>query len=149
MIRLTRIIGASENDEIAQQLHAIEHRGRLEEIVLERGDLARRRLRARTSTGTDCAIALPRIERLFDGAVLLLEDERAIVVRMEPERWLSLAPSDAAAALELGYFAGNMHWRVRFEGRILHIALEDEEQEYLSRLRPLMEKGGVRRRGHG
>jgi urease accessory protein len=143
MLRLTRILGASDDAVLAAQLHEVSHAGRIEEITLGRDDLARRRIRIATDAGTDCAIALDRSEKLFDGAVLLLDADRAIVVRMEPERWLSLETASPAAALRLGYFAGNMHWRVRFEGSILHIALEGEAADYLARLDPVLRQGGV------
>jgi urease accessory protein len=106
--------------------------------------MQRHRLRASTDRGTECAIALPRAERLTNGAVLLLEAERAIVVRMAEEAWLALQPRDAAAALELGYFAGNMHWRVRFDGARLAIALEGPPKGYLDRMAHLIADGRVR-----
>ena len=142
-LRLTQILGACDDAAIAGSLHEVSHVGRVEEITLGRDDLARRRIRIETSAGTDCAIALDRSEKLFDGAVLLLEPDRAIVVRMEPERWLSLETGSAAAALRLGYFAGNMHWRVRFEGSILHIALDGEAADCLARLDPVLRRGGI------
>ena len=123
VLRLTQILGGEHDPALADRLHDVSHAGRIEEIALGRDDLARRRIRIRTDAGTDCAIAIARSDKLFDGAVLLLEPTRAIVVRMEPERWLSIAAESEAAALHLGYFAGNMHWRVRFDGTILHIAL--------------------------
>ena len=70
--------------------------------------------------------------------MLLLEEARAIVVRALPERWITLEPPDVAAALELGYFAGNMHWRVRFDGSRLRIGVEEDESFYLERLGPLL-----------
>jgi urease accessory protein len=82
---------------------------------------------------------LPRHQRLQDGAVLLLDQARAIVVRARPERWITLEPPDVGSALELGYFAGNMHWRVRFEGPRISIGVEGDEESYLGRLGPLME----------
>ena len=51
----------------------------------------------------------------------------------------------SAAALELGYFAGNLHWRVRFEGERLLVALEGPEEDYLSRLKPFLDVGRARR----
>lgn len=128
---------------MAGRLHQIEHAGRLETVTLGRDDLARRRIRTRTDAGTDCAIAIDRAERLFDGAVLLLEPDRAVVVRMEPERWLTVRATDTAAALRLGYFAGNMHWRVRFQGDVLAIAIEGDREAYVERLAPVIEAGGV------
>ena len=71
-------------------------------------------------------------------------DDRAIVVRLKEEEWLALEPRDAAAALELGYFAGNMHWPVRFDGTSLRIALHGPVQSYLDRLEHLIADGRVR-----
>ena len=84
--------------------------------------------------GEDLAIALPRDQTLFDGAVLLLEAGRAIVVRVATERWLRLSPRSIADAVELGYHAGNLHWRVRFAGETLLVALEAPVDDYVARL---------------
>ena len=54
-------------------------------------DLDRSRLRATSDAGTDYAIVLPRGSTLADGAVLLLEPDRAVVVRAG-------APTDADLA---------------------------------------------------
>ena len=79
-------------------------------------------------------MALARSERLANGAVLLLEEDRAVVVRMRETAWLALGPRDVAAGLELGYFCGNLHWRVRFEGAVLKVALEGPRESYMARL---------------
>ena len=143
--RLTRILGFASEPALAERLHRLDHASGVEYLHLTRDDVHRRRLRARTDKGTDCLIALPRDQSLADGAILALEARRAIVVRLAEERCLSLVPRDAASALELGYFAGNMHWRVRFaEGRLL-VALEGPEGDYLARLHPFLADGRVRR----
>ncbi|MDP7642055.1 MAG: urease accessory protein UreE, partial [Alphaproteobacteria bacterium] len=145
MLHLNRIVGNSTGGEMAEKLHRLSHGGRLEEIRLSAADTARKRLRVTTDKGTDCAIALNRDISLENGSVLLLEDERAIVVRMLETEWLRIAPADAAAALELGYFTGNLHWRVRFKGAVLEIALEGPEDNYLDRLAGHFESGRARR----
>lgn len=145
MLRLTGIVGQAADPEIGERLHELSHGGRVEYLVLGREEMSRHRLRTRTDRGTECAIALPRSQHLANGAVLLLEAQRAVVVRMKDQAWLPLLPRDAAAALELGYFAGNMHWRVRFDGTTLDIALDDSEESYLARLAPLLADGRVKR----
>lgn len=145
VVRLDRVLGVTTDPEIAERLHRLEHEGRVERIELDHQDMARHRLRARTDRGRDCVIALPRAERLCNGAVLALDDDRAIVVRMREQRWLSLLPRDPAAAIELGYLAGNMHWRVHFDGPRLKIALEGPEEGYLARLAPLLDDQRVAR----
>jgi len=144
-LRLTRVLGSATDPAVAERLHRLDHAGAVEHLVLDERDMRRHRLRTETNKGTACLIALPREQSLADGAVLLLAEDRAIVVRAAEARWLALQPRDAAAALELGYFAGNMHWRVRFEGARLAVALEGPARDYLDRLAHLMADGRVRR----
>jgi urease accessory protein len=141
--RLTEIIGSATDPDIGERLHALSHEGRVEILSLGPDDMKRHRFRAVTDRGTECAVALPRDRALGNGAVLLLTDERAIVVRLSAQPWLRLRPRDAAAALELGYAAGNMHWRVRFDAGDLLVALEGERAAYLARLAPLLDDGAV------
>lgn len=148
MLRLDSILGHATDAALAERLHHLEHDGKVEYILLAGENTARRRLHVATDRGTDCAIMLPRSERLSNGAVLLLESDRAVVVRLKEAEWLALQPRDAAAALELGYFAGNMHWPVRFDGAALKIALHGPVEGYLERLDHLLKDGRIRRSGH-
>lgn len=136
--RIENIIGSIDTPAIADQLHHLAHVGRVEYIHLSRGDLARHRLRVKSSAGNEYGIALPRSQHLSNGAVLVLEADRAVVIRLEEEQWLVLEPRDVPAALELGYHAGNMHWRVQFDAGRLRIAIEGEEGTYLARLESLI-----------
>ena len=142
-VRVSEILGFASDAAFAGRLHDLGHDGAIEYLRLAGEDIHRRRLRALTDKGTDCLIALPREQCLGDGAVLLLEENRAVVVRLADERWLEVRPSSSAAALELGYFAGNLHWRVRFEGDLLLVALEGPVTDYLDRLEPFLDDGRV------
>jgi urease accessory protein len=137
----TEILGTRDDPAFGDALHRLEHEHAVDELILPRADLARRRLRAVTRAGREVAVALPRDAKLHDGAVLALDAHGALVVRVEAERWLRLAPADAAAALALGYHAGNLHWRVRFEGADLLVALEGPDATYLDRLTGFLETG--------
>jgi urease accessory protein len=145
MQTLTHILGYATDHEIAHRLHHLEHDGAVHYITLNKQDTLRHRLRTVTDHGEEIAIALPRTEQLSNGAVLLLESDRAIVVRMETAQWLALKAKDAAAALEVGYFAGNMHWKVKFDYDVIRIALEGSEQPYLDRLHHLLSAGKAQR----
>jgi len=140
-VRVSKVLGFASDAALAERLHALGHDGAVEYLVLAGDDVRRRRLRARTDKGSDCLIALPRDQCLGDGAVLVLDDEHAIVVRLAEERWLEVVPRDRAAALELGYFAGNLHWRVRFHGALLQVALEGPDADYIARLEPFLQDG--------
>lgn len=143
MITLTQIAGNVADHELAHRLHDLEHAGGVEEIVLSKHDMQRHRLRARTNRGSEIAIAIDRDQHLTNGTVFFLDRARAIVVRVEEQEWLALRPTSAAKALELGYFAGNMHWKVKFDGDVLRIALEGSRQHYLDRLAHLMQSGEI------
>jgi urease accessory protein len=145
VLRLNQIFGNASSGEMAEKIHRLSHAGRLEKIRLSAADTSRKRLRVTTDKGTDCAIALNRQARLENGSVLWLDDDRAIVVRMIETEWLRIAPANEAAALELGYFVGNLHWRVRFDGANLEIALDGPEQNYLDRLAAHINSGRARR----
>lgn len=145
MLRLTQVLGSVADADLSERLHLLRHTGRVETILLQRSDAQRHRLRTVTDRGTDVAIVLDRHVSLSDGVVLYLTEDRAIVVRMAEEAWFSFVPIDTAAALELGYAAGNLHWRVRFVGGILQVAHEGPEEQYLDRLRPLLSSGRIRK----
>lgn len=144
MLRIERILGSHLEPAFSDGLHRLEHRGSVDVVDVPVADLARRRLLITTRGGEELAIALPRDQKLFDGAVLLLDDDRAIVVRAATERWLSLEPRSLGDAIELGYHVGNLHWRVRFDGEALLVALEGRPEDYLARLEGLI---GSRRVG--
>jgi urease accessory protein len=138
MLLIEQVVGSRLEPDLSERLHALEHRGAVDLVTIAAADVARRRLRVTTQGGADVAIALPRDQHLFDGAVLLVEPDRAIVVRVDEERWLRLQPRAIADAIELGYHAGNLHWRVRFEGEALLVALEAPMDDYLARLGTLV-----------
>ena len=148
MLKLESIVGTATDASIADRLHDLAHAGRIEYLTLSPEDTQRHRLRATTDAGTECAVVLGRSEHLYNGAVLMLTDEKAVVVKMRETEWLTLAPRDSAAALEIGYFAGNMHWAVRFEGAWLRVALQGPAERYLERLEPYLSDGRARRIGN-
>ncbi len=145
MIQLSQVLGHAHDSKISDLLHTLSHQKKVEYIVLDHSNLQRRRFRAQTDKGTDCAVAIPRNHKLSNGAVLLLENDRAIIVKMAEDQWLSIKPIDLATAIELGYFAGNMHWRVKFQNEQLDIALESPEEIYLDRLKDFFNQNKILR----
>jgi urease accessory protein len=143
VLRINHVLGNRFDLAFAETIHNLEHRGAVDLVNIPVADLARRRLLINTRGGEELAIALPREQRLFDGAVLFIDNNRAIVVRAATERWLRLEPRSISDAIELGYHAGNLHWRVRFEGEILFVALEGRPEDYTSRLGDLISTRGI------
>ena len=133
-LRVDRIIGNRLDAALAGTLHHLAHHGAIDLLRLDAADLKRRRLQATTERGRLVQIALPRSETLADGAVLAIDAQGAVVVRVRTQSALRLAPRDAADALALGYHAGNLHWAVRFEGPVLVVPLDAPADLYLARL---------------
>jgi urease accessory protein len=138
MLRIAHVLGSRLDPALAERIHELEHRGAVDLLIVPLADVSRHRYRATTQGGTEVAIALPSDLRLFDGAVLVLEPDHAVVVRLAQQRWLRLQPRAIADAIELGYQAGNSHWRVRFAGEALLVALEAPMNDYLARLSSLI-----------
>ena len=116
-------------------LHAFEHKREIDTIILNSEDLSRRRFKCETEQGHQIGISLPRTEKLYDGAILEFSRNYCLIVRVEPEKWLIIRPNNEKIALRLGYFAGNLHWTVKFDGELLLVALKQDKDTYLSRLK--------------
>jgi urease accessory protein len=138
MLRIDHVVGSRLEDAFSEEIHRLEHRGAVDEVNIPMADLARRRLLAVTRAGEELAIALPPHQKLFDGAILLIDGERAIVVRAATGRWMRLEPRSISDAIELGYQAGDLHWRVRFQGEALVVALEGRPEDYTARLEEMI-----------
>jgi urease accessory protein len=138
MLRINRIIGSRLDQAFHDRLHRLERRNAVDEVQLSVDDLERRHFATRTRRGQELVIALPRHQRLFDGAVLLLDESQAIVVRTMGQRWLRLEPRSIGDAVELGYQIGHLGWPVRFEGEVLFVELRGRPENYMVRLGDLI-----------
>jgi len=137
-LNINHVLGSRLEPAFSERLLRMEHRNAVDVVQLSEADLEQQQLLATTRRGQELAIALPRHQRLFDGAVLLLDDIHAIVVRAANRRWLRLEPRSLSDAIELGYHVGNLHWRVRFEGEALLVAVEGRPENYAVRLGELI-----------
>jgi|SRR5271165_410989 len=138
MLCINRILGSRLEQAFRDRLHRLERRNAVDEVELSVNALERRQFATTTRRGQELVIALPRHQRLFDGAVLLLDDSQAIVVRTAGQRWLRLEPRSIGDAVELGYHIGHLGWPVRFEGEVLFVAVEGRPENYMVRLGDLI-----------
>jgi urease accessory protein len=65
------------------------------------------------------------------------------VIRLDAPAWLTVQAATGPDALELGYFAGSMHWKVRFEGLVMKVAMDSPREHYLARLSMMIGRGAV------
>ena len=107
------------------------------EVTVRVVDAAEGRMLNRDYRGRDCAIALPRAQKLTDGAVLYCRDGMAIVARIDGGARLRLVPHSLGDALRLGHWCGNLHWKVVFGEGWMDVILDGPEARYRDRLRDL------------
>ena len=143
MLRLHGIVGKTDDPAFSALLHDLEHVDGIELLYVPPSDAGRKRFRLSTDRGTDCAVSLDRDEELIDGALLYIDPERAIIARFGEQELWRLHPADEAAALKLGWNAGNLHWRVRFEDDCLVVLLDGPLHTYRARILPLLDSGEV------
>ena len=121
-------------DNIEQLIHKLEHEEALDTIRLNADDLSRRRFTSETTFGKTVGISLPRTLKLYDGALLEISERYCLMVNVETENWLRLEVQSADVALRLGYFAGNLHWAVKFDQNSLNVAISGDVDAYLDRI---------------
>jgi urease accessory protein len=142
---LDGIVGWAGDDTVDDRLHELRHQQAVEYVHLDIHDLERKRLRVTSDAGTDYAVVLPRDSALADGAVLLLDADRAVVVRAGAPRTVTLRALDLAAALRLGFLAGHLHWKTDQHDDTLVVHLEGDETDYTARIADLLSSGRVER----
>jgi urease accessory protein len=143
MLRLYGVLGHEKDARFHDRLHSLEHRDGVECLFVAPEESGRKRFRLVTDRGTDCAVSLDRGEDLVDGALLFLDDQRAIIARFGAQEVWRLRPRNRADALKLGWNAGNLHWRVRFEEDCLVILLDGPKSDYRGRIAHLLAEGDV------
>lgn len=143
MLRLHGVVGHETDPAFRTRLHELEHHGSIELLFVPPDEVGRKRFRLVTDRGTDCAVSLDRDEQLSNGALLHIDEHTAIIARFGHQSVWRLRAANAAVALKLGWNAGNLHWRVRFEGDCLVVLLDAPLADYRARLAHLLDEGGI------
>ncbi|MFD1570643.1 urease accessory protein UreE [Halorubrum laminariae] len=125
MRRVDGVIGNVDADpELAEAVASHEREGTLERVVLDDTERRRSRLRVATEAGTELGVLVDQPE-LTAGDVLLIDDDRAVVVAFESrEAFVVEFPAAEAAvstAVEFGHRIGNQHWDVAVEGDTVYV----------------------------
>ncbi|ELY53125.1 urease accessory protein UreE [Natronococcus jeotgali] len=128
MERIDGVVGnVHADDELAALRDEHRENGTLERVVIDAADRRRSRFRATTDAGTDVGVVLDR-PAVSVGDVLLVEDERMVLVAFEPREALAVelpeaTPATLEAAVELGHRVGNQHWDLTVEDGVVYVPL--------------------------
>jgi urease accessory protein len=93
---------------------------------------AHRLLRSRD--GRSVRVSLPRQAELYDGDVLAIESNVAVVVRSAPEELLVISPKDQLSWGVTGFQLGNLHRPVRFTEKAMLTPADPTVADVLTRL---------------
>lgn len=129
---VTEILGnlASLKDQ-AEQSQRIEA---IDRLVLTSEERLSPHLLGHTVGGRRIRISLPRTAELFDGDVLAIDDDVAIVVEAAAEDLLMISPDDKLTWGIVGFQLGNLHRPVRFTEAAILTPADAIVAELLGRL---------------
>ncbi len=125
MERIDGVLGNVDGDEsLARQVREHDSAGTLERVEIAAGERRRSRLRVETDAGTDLGLVPGR--ELRSGDVLVLEDDRAVVVEFESREAAVIPLPEAtreslARVSELGHRIGNRHWDLAVDDGALYV----------------------------
>jgi len=128
MKQIEEILGNSRTDsELATALDSHREQGSLETVRIAAAERKRSRLRVETDAGTDLGVVPDRPLRAGD--VLVLDEERAVVVAFERRKAAVIdlpepTAGAVAAAVELGHRVGNQHWDLAVDEGAVYIPVE-------------------------
>jgi urease accessory protein len=115
---------------------------KVEKIQLSRLDADRTRIRKLSNKGTDLALTMERGSHINEGDVLLLTDEKMIIVKRESENVAIISlNNDVSAkqfmetAIKLGHIIGNMHRPIKVTNNKVYFPIQsDSEIELFKKL---------------
>jgi urease accessory protein len=135
MLNINSVVGNIHKD------HELGHKYRqmsekqLETIRISRSEAQRVRMRKTSDKGTDVAIMLPQNTHIKHGDVLLLDNDRIIVVEIQPERVAVIAIENNIAshhlleiAAKVGHTIGNLHRPIKIENNNIILPIQAESE---------------------
>lgn len=132
MERIDTIVGnVHADDELAALRATHEENGTLERVVIDAENRRRSRFRATTDDGTELGVIVDA-PAVSAGDVLLVEDDRMIVVAFEPREAIAISlpeatPEALPTAIELGHRLGNHHWDLAVTDGVAYVPLEADQ----------------------
>jgi urease accessory protein len=144
METFSEIVGHHSDADLHDRLHALEHDGKVLVLSVPGSEMGRRRFKAHDQNGVVYGVALDRAEDLRDGSVLFISDDRAVVVKGDEGSTMTFRALTTQGAIQLGWHAGHLHWRVRFgDDDAMTVLLDGPPSDYEERIRPWIDNGSI------
>jgi urease accessory protein len=135
MLNINSVVGNVHKDhELGQKYRQMSEK-QLETIRISRSEAQRVRMRKTSDKGTDVAIMLPQNTHIKHGDVLLLDNDKIIVVEIKPERVAVIAIENNIAshhlleiAAKVGHTIGNLHRPIKIENNNIILPIQAESE---------------------
>jgi urease accessory protein len=141
LITADSILGNIKNDSMKEKYRAMSSKSLCEVVRINRLESQRVRMRKSSDKGTDIAITLPSGSHLRHGDVILLTDNKMVVVELEPENVAvieitHLHDDDAIEVpVRIGHTIGNLHRPIKLqENKIIFPIQADSEIDMFKKL---------------
>jgi urease accessory protein len=135
MLNINSVVGNVHKDhELGQKYRQMSEK-QLETILISRSEAQRVRMRKTSNKGTDVAIMLPQNTHIKHGDVLLIDNDKIIVVEIKPERVAVIAIENNIAshhlleiAAKVGHTIGNLHRPIKIENNNIILPIQAESE---------------------
>jgi urease accessory protein len=150
LITINSIVGNLNNDQgLRQKSEEASRRKIYETVKISRSESQKTRMRKISDKGTDIAINLQHDNRLRQGDVIMLTQDKMIVIEIEPENVAMLEIKDnihedaddnhhyhiMEIAMRIGHMIGNLHRPIMLERNTVYFPIQaDNELEMFRKL---------------
>jgi urease accessory protein len=136
MIHINKIVGNINSDSyLHEKYQDMMKKDKVEEIQLSRLEADRIRVRKLSNKGTDMAMTMEPGSHINDGDVLLLTEEKMVIVKRESENVAIISlNSDISAkhiletAIKLGHIIGNMHRPIKVTNNKVYFPIQSNSE---------------------
>lgn len=143
MITIDSVIGnINKNINLNQKYMEMYHKKVCEVVKISRLESQRVRMRKTSNKGTDIVLILPQGTQLRHGDVIMVTEEKMVIVEMEPENVAVIEIKDNVRnhdiieiPVRVGHTIGNLHRPLKLEGNKIYFPIQaDSELEIFRKL---------------
>ena len=136
MITINSIIGNIYHDEnLRKQYEDMSSKSLCESIRINRIEAQRVRMRKTSSKGTDIALIMTPGTKLRHGDVLLVTNDKMVIMELEPENVAVIQVKDnipehdaVQVPVTIGHAIGNLHRPIKLEGRKIYFPIQTDSE---------------------
>ena len=148
MITVNSVLGNISNDQrLKEKYDEMDAKKACETIVVSRLESGRVRMRKTSDKGSDIALILPTGSRLRHGDVVVMTEDKMVVVGVQPEDVIgievrnNIRADDIEIPVKVGHAIGNLHRPIKLEGNKIYFPIQaDTELDMFTMLfKPMME----------